>query len=914
MDALSSTKRENVHLVSFSTNCDQAVPSKTLVPLTITVNGRVPPWLPDLPAPSQEKNVKLVGFSITDSLNRNVGNMDDKKSTKLEEERRERIAKLMQETQEWFSQMRHENQKWRRGINDSSPVDAMKLLKEAQDRFSAGEDDLFTKFVHENQERFAELLEENGHIFTNFPRPSSMYFYSGKGGRESSNSFDTSQNEVTRTLNCTQSFSTRQSSYSHNVQNIFNHSIPSTVKCCKTNTFDDGCAKVDRSDSTSPDINLSSPTKVQFRTNKTQGAYHMTSSRSVFEYCGKTNTYRFSSEQVTQSYEQGYESISESEDEEEESDAISTTGEASEFDEGSMQDVDARSDSGCMLALEYETKKNKIDKVQQTLHKIATEILTTERTYVNILHLLDQVFAFRVDQENRAHPMFSQEIVSQMFSNLKSIYKLHHDFLLPQLEERMQNWETEQRIGDVMKNFAPFLKMYTEYVKNYDNAMNLINIWYHKQPLFAQIMDEIHTMEECGNLTLHHHMLTPVQRVPRYQLLLKDYLKKLPEDSIDRPDTEKALELVSTAASHANEAMKKIDKFKKLLEIQDMIGGVIDLVSPSRELLKEGKIIKISARSGDHQERHLFLFNDMLLLCSQRLIANRVVSGPIFRIRARLDMDGLTILEGDNLETANTFYIRNTGRSIELYTQTLEEKQDWMQLLAKAVNDLATKKSSLRVGKYDLRSPDTLELGKRAPTYTKADGISHCMCCGTAFSTFAFKRKHHCRACGILACMKCLPQKIPLSYDDNKQGRVCSHCHEIISKQLDEKLDLHEEAENHIHQKGVLEVHPSDPSVISGYLQLKARSRTWIPRWFSLHDDFVLYSFRSHEDDRALTSMPVPGYTVSLPEKGDNVDGRENVFKVFHKKKVYYFQAANNTQLQKWISALEKASRAENAS
>ena len=53
--------------------------------------------------------------------------------------------------------------------------------------------------------------------------------------------------------------------------------------------------------------------------------------------------------------------------------------------------------------------------------------------------------------------------------------------------------------------------------------------------------------------------------------------------------------------------MKKIDKFKQLLEVQERISGVVDLVSPTRELLKEGKIVKISARSGDHQERYLFL-------------------------------------------------------------------------------------------------------------------------------------------------------------------------------------------------------------------------------------------------------------------------------------------------------------------
>ena len=39
-------------------------------------------------------------------------------------------------------------------------------------------------------------------------------------------------------------------------------------------------------------------------------------------------------------------------------------------------------------------------------------------------------------------------------------------------------------------------------------------------------------------------MLTPVQRIPRYELLLKEYLKKLPEDSPDREDTESKAAMV----------------------------------------------------------------------------------------------------------------------------------------------------------------------------------------------------------------------------------------------------------------------------------------------------------------------------------------------------------------------------------
>lgn len=43
----------------------------------------------------------------------------------------------------------------------------------------------------------------------------------------------------------------------------------------------------------------------------------------------------------------------------------------------------------------------------------------------------------------------------------------------------------------MMRQYAPLLIMYTEYVKNFDNAMNLITVWSDKAPRLAAIMKEI---------------------------------------------------------------------------------------------------------------------------------------------------------------------------------------------------------------------------------------------------------------------------------------------------------------------------------------------------------------------------------------------------------------------------------------
>ena len=112
-------------------------------------------------------------------------------------------------------------------------------------------------------------------------------------------------------------------------------------------------------------------------------------------------------------------------------------------------------------------------------------------------------------------------------------------------------------------------------------------------------------MPESRNLSLNFHMSCLHQRLPRYRLLFERYLKVLPEGSADLEDAKGALKGISDAALHCNAADAKLQNFNKLLEIQQNIGE--DLVSPTREFVKEGRINKISSRSQDHQERHLFL-------------------------------------------------------------------------------------------------------------------------------------------------------------------------------------------------------------------------------------------------------------------------------------------------------------------
>lgn len=50
---------------------------------------------------------------------------------------------------------------------------------------------------------------------------------------------------------------------------------------------------------------------------------------------------------------------------------------------------------------------------------------------------------------------------------------------------------TTPRIGDVIQKLAPFLKMYSEYVKNFERAIELLATWTDKSPPFQEVITRI---------------------------------------------------------------------------------------------------------------------------------------------------------------------------------------------------------------------------------------------------------------------------------------------------------------------------------------------------------------------------------------------------------------------------------------
>ena len=119
---------------------------------------------------------------------------------------------------------------------------------------------------------------------------------------------------------------------------------------------------------------------------------------------------------------------------------------------------------------------------------------------------------------------------------------------------------------------------------------------------------------------------------------------------------------------------------------------------------------------------------------------------------------------------------------------------------------------------------------------------------------------------------------------------------------------------------------------MSGYMTLRQLSLSGAgigsgaattKRWFALHQDFVLYTFRSETDCHALTATPMPGYTVLSGQEVKGEPGvsdrdRERTIKMFYAplmtsqgsaahsaavsaacRKAYFFVAANSDEVKR---------------
>nr|XP_047122541.1 uncharacterized protein LOC101234523 isoform X2 [Hydra vulgaris] len=495
------------------------------------------------------------------------------------------------------------------------------------------------------------------------------------------------------------------------------------------------------------------------------------------------------------------------------------------------------------------------------LFLIAQEILTTERSFVNALKLICEDFKEKVHAALAKNNKFLPEGAFQaIFMNVEQIYELDKKFL-KELEERMEKWEHHKRIGDIIRSYSYFLKMYVTYIKGYDNAMLVFHDCLSTNLKFAHLVAEF----EEKNMKISSYLLRPIQRIPSYRLLLKEYLKNLPKDSVDFKDITDGVEIVSEIANHINESMKEGEKFQEVLRIQSMIVNHKDLIKPGRFLVKEGSLQKMSRK--ELQQRIFILFTDTLLYCSS-------VGQTQLKLIHDLPLTEMVVQYPEFEDMTSEFSIVSKKRSFYLKASSTKERDEWVKTLQECIEEAKKK-----MGTFTKEPPVmVMDLGDVAPPWIPDSRVTMCQSCTQVFNIY--KRRHHCRACGKVVCSDCSSFEAPLKFMDYEALRVCEEC---FVKLLTRFNEIHFENKNEeIHAKfkkktkkqkvdrkkllpsTLTEIDAHEEGIqISGFLKLVRRGQKDKRCWFVLKDH-VLYKYKASSDPAAKTTTPILGYGVEV--------------------------------------------------
>ncbi|XP_036371660.1 guanine nucleotide exchange factor DBS isoform X3 [Megalops cyprinoides] len=310
---------------------------------------------------------------------------------------------------------------------------------------------------------------------------------------------------------------------------------------------------------------------------------------------------------------------------------------------------------------------------------IMNELIETERLYVEELQSIMEGYAAELDNAELAHliPAALQNKKDVLFGNLPEIYEFHNRTFLKELENCV---EKPELVGTCFLKRKEDLQIYEKYCQNKPRS----------EALWRQYGD-CAFFQECQKkldhkLSLDAYLLKPVQRITKYQLMLKEMLK-CNKNAEGTAELEEALATMLDIIKSVNDSMHQI-------AITGFEGNLNDL----GKLLMQGSFNVWTDHKKGHSkvkdlarfkpmQRHLFLYNKMLLFCKKREeTSDGHEKSPSYSFKHCLKMSAVGITENVKGDVKK-FEVWYNGRE-EVYiiqASSMDVKNMWVSEIRKVL-------------------------------------------------------------------------------------------------------------------------------------------------------------------------------------------------------------------------------------
>lgn len=283
--------------------------------------------------------------------------------------------------------------------------------------------------------------------------------------------------------------------------------------------------------------------------------------------------------------------------------------------------------------------------------------------------------------------ILSEEEIKKIFPHIEVILSFNKK-LLQELEDRLRK---NALLGDVFLKMKDFFKVYIEYGDLYSSAVETIAKC-KKNSDFQAFLKRAHDHPSSGGLSLIDFLIQPIQRIPRYQLLLQNLLKYTDRRDPDYDNIAFALQKVIEIANRINDRQKDHDIFQAVIDIHHkLLPKLPDLVEPHRRFIKEGPIIFAKSRTARHKKRYVFLFNDLMLVTKYLKMENK------YWLRYHITLANTKVKDLNSIgDDHHGFVLHTPSTSLLIFLSNKQEKDAWKNIINDCLSALQRKRDTIR--------------------------------------------------------------------------------------------------------------------------------------------------------------------------------------------------------------------------
>nr|CAD7398872.1 unnamed protein product [Timema poppensis] len=315
---------------------------------------------------------------------------------------------------------------------------------------------------------------------------------------------------------------------------------------------------------------------------------------------------------------------------------------------------------------------------------VLRELVETERDYVRDLReVVEGYMAFMRDPDcDIPLPDDLRGGKDKMvFGNMEAIYEWHRDFFLKALERCLEHPE---ELGPLFKRYERKLHMYVVYCQNKPVSEYIVSE--HIDTYFEELRQKLgHKLQLCDLL------IKPVQRIMKYQLLLRDVYKFTERANLaTEMETLKQAMLVMQVVPKAANDMMDVGRLQ----------GFDGKITAQGKLLLHGSLVCCDTSSAFNlkcKELQVFLFEQNIIF-SDVVGKKTQFTNPTYTYRAHIQVNKMSLEENVDENDPCKFLIRSTDpRKPNLgylcQASSKESQDEWVSTIR---NILQTQKDFLK--------------------------------------------------------------------------------------------------------------------------------------------------------------------------------------------------------------------------